>query len=71
MTMKENIASIKIKSITEPDPSCFQSSSKGSRPVFREIPVEELEVDEEENINNNDIVWSRDISLLLFSQLHY
>ena len=46
------------------DPSFFQSSCTGTRPVFREITNEELAVDEEESLTNNINEWTRDLSLL-------
>ena len=61
MTEKENIPTL---SASELYPSFFQSSRKGSRPVFRELSDEELAAVEEVAKNKSIKSWSKGISLL-------
>ena len=46
------------------DPSFFQNSCPRSRPVFREISVQEYEQNEEQTIKETITSWPTDISLL-------
>jgi len=51
-------------SVVDLDPSFIQSSCPGPKPAFREISVEEYNLDCGESINKSILSWSKDISFL-------